>query len=593
MSIVAAIRDTAGGAGTLTVLGNGPRPQVVSWARLHQQARRMATVLARAGVDRGSRVGLLAEPSPDLVAALQAVWLAGAAVTVLPPPGGRAGLARLRPILADAEPRLVVAPDRAGEAAATLAPARVLPLTELARRAHSAEPAAVRRPEPGELALLQYTSGSTRFPRGIPVTHRHLAANLTALHRAFRPVTAHPQPMLSWLPLYHDLGLVGFLAFPMSRSWPLVLQSPTAFALRPASWLAALSRHRSAVTAAPDVAYRIVTPLLEAGLDVDLSAVRLMLSGGEPVSATIMTRFLAAATRHGLDPGAVVPAYGLAEATLAVACGRPGAGLVTDPVDPDRLAQAGRAVPAPPGGPVRRLVRLGRPVAGTRVRVVEPRTGTPTGEREVGEVEVQGAAVVGHYWGEPAPPAGSWLRTGDLGYLTGGELVLCGRSKEVLFAAGRNLYPPDIEAAAGQVSGVRPGGAVAFGVPGEPDDRLVVAVEARPAEHAAVRRAVTVAVTAETGLRPAEVIALRPGRLPRTTSGKLRRAEARLRYLRGELAHPTPQKGHPDDLADHRTGAIRTAEATGAAGAAGTPGGAGAAGGADARLVPTGARGAA
>lgn len=561
MSIVAAITDRAGGPGTLTVPGDGSRPQLLSWARLHRQARRMATVLASTGTGPGTRVGLLGEPSTELVAALQAVWLAGASVTVLPPPPRRAGPAALRPVLADAGIALVVAADPGG-AAGALAPARVLPLAELAGRARSAAALPVRYPAPDELAVLQYTSGSTRSPRGVPVTHGQLAAQLAALRQALHPELQQPRPMLSWLPLYHDLGLVGFLAFPMSAGHPLVLQSPAGFALRPASWLVGLSRHRIVVTGAPDFAYRLVTPLLEAGLEIDLSAVRLMLSGGEPISTAGMARFLAAAARYGLDPGAVVPAYGLAEATLAVTCAAPGTGLTTDPVDPDRLERDGRAVPARAGGPVRTLARLGRPVPGTRLRIVDRATRAPVPERTVGEVEVQGPSVTGRYWPAPPAPPGSWLRTGDLGYLAERDLVLCGRAKDVLFAAGRNLYPTDLEAAAGQVPGVRPGGAVAFGVPGEHGDRLVVAVEARPADQSAIGRAVTLAVTGEAGIRPAEVIALPPGRLPRTTSGKLRRAEARRRYLAGELTPPSVPKGTRDDHSHrHHSGPVGAAPA--------------------------------
>jgi fatty-acyl-CoA synthase len=543
MTIVDAILDAASGPGTLTVLGNGPGTEEVGWVRLHHRARGMAAVLAAAGIGRGSRVGLLGQPGADLVTALQAVWLSGASVTVLPPPGRRAGLRQLRPIVADAGLHLlIVDADRAGGNASEV-PAPILTLAGLAQRAEYATPAPVRRPDPADLAVLQYTSGSTRSPRGVPVTHRHLAAQLAAIRAAVRHDPAHPHRVLSWLPLHHDMGLVGFLAYPMSAGCPLVLQSPAGFAMRPVSWLEALARYRSTMTGGPDFAYRLLIPLLEAGLEIDLSAVRCLVSGGEPIDVAAMTRFAAAAARHGLDPDAMMPAYGLAEATLAVTCSPAGAGLATDLVDPTRLERDGRAVPGGPGGPARRLARLGRPVRGTRLRIVDPRTGTPAGERTVGEVEVQGASVVGHYWGEPPPAAGAWLRTGDLGYLADGELVVCGRSKDVLFAAGRNLYPPDVEVTAGQVPGVRPGGAVAFGVPGERGDRLVVVVEARTSDRPEVCRAVTVAVTDEVGMRPAQVVAVPPGRLPRTTSGKLRRAEARRRYECGEFAGaPAPAR---------------------------------------------------
>ncbi|GIJ57312.1 AMP-binding protein [Virgisporangium aurantiacum] len=560
MTIVDDILDRAGGAGTLTVAGADP----VGWARLHDSARRMATVLAAAGVGRGSRVGLLGEPSTHLVAALQSVWLAGASVTVLPPPSarpsGRAAADRLGPVVADAGLDPVIVDDRLTAVGAdAVRPAGLIPLSQLVARARDAVPAVVRRPEPADLAVLQYTSGSTRFPRGVPVRHAHLAAQLVAIRDMIGHDPRNPHRMLSWLPLHHDMGLIGFLCYPMASGCSLVLLPPARFVMRPATWLTEVSRHRSTVTGGPNSAYRLVAPLLAAGLDVDLRSVRLMISGGEPVDPTTTARFTAAAAQYGLDPAAVRPAYGLAEATLTVTCAPAGRGPETDVVDADRLEREGRAVPPRPDGRPRTLTRLGRPVRGVRVRIVDPAGGAPVDERVVGEVEVAGASVVGHYRGEPAPPAGSWLRTGDLGYLAEGDLVLCGRRKDVLFAAGRNLYPPDIEAAVDGVPGVRPGGAVAFGVPGEHGDDLVVAVEARvragTADRAEVIRAVTVAVTGETGMRPARVLVLPPGGLPRTTSGKLRRAEARRRYLDAE---PTVQKGHRDDP-DHpeaRTGAI-------------------------------------
>jgi fatty-acyl-CoA synthase len=539
VTIVDDILASGGGPGTLTVPGSrtgaADADAVTGWARLHQRALRTASALAEAGIGAGSRVGLLGDPGIDLVTALQAVWLAGAAITVLPRPARRATAHALAPVVADAGLDLVImAPDLVP--AATALPVRLAPLPELTGRAAAAPPLAVRPPDPADLAVLQYTSGSTRVPRGVPVTHAHLAANLAALREVFQHGLRHPHPIVSWLPLYHDMGLVGFLGFAMSAGYPLVLQSPAGFALRPASWLEAVSRFRAVATGAPDSAYRLVTPLLEAGADLDLRAVRFMLTGGEPVSPATMTRFVAAASRYGLDPASIVPAYGLAESTLTVTCSPPGTGLATDSVDQDSLERAGRAIPARAGGRVRTLTRLGRPVRGTRLRIVDPGTGAPVREREVGEVQIRGASVVGHYWGEPPPPAGSWLRTGDLGYLAGGDLVVCGRAKDVLFAAGRNLYPQDIESVAGQVPGVRPGGVVAFGLVNEDGDRLVVVVESRERDRPELCRAVAVAVTAEIGMRPAHVIALPPGRLPRTTSGKLRRAEVRRRYRAGELA---------------------------------------------------------
>jgi fatty-acyl-CoA synthase len=276
-----------------------------------------------------------------------------------------------------------------------------------------------------------------------------------------------------------------------------------------------MSRYRVTASGAPNFAYALVTRLLAAGMDISLDSVRFLLSGGEPVDATTMAGFAAAAAAYGLDPGAIVPAYGLAESTLAVTFPPRGAGVRVHRIDPGH----------------RPFVKVGRPVPGTEIRIADA--------APVGRIEVRGPSVVGHYWGEPAPPAGSWLDTGDLGYLADGELVVCGRVKDVLFAAGRNIFPQDVAAAAADVPGVRTGGVAAFGIPGRDGDRLVVAVEAPGASGEAVRRAVAQAVLGEVGLAPHAVVTLPAGRLPRTSSGKLRRAEARRLYQCGDL---TPER---------------------------------------------------
>jgi len=531
-SVVEDIVRTAPDGGELAVEDARGAVTRVSWARLHARARRMATVLATAGVTPGSRVGLLADTGVELVTALQAVWLSGAAVTLLPPPArAETGHAeRLCGIIADAGLVLVVV----DESMAGLAPAlgratRVLALTELVGLAAHAPPAPIVVPAPDDLAVLQYTSGSTRSPRGVPVRHDQLAANLAAITEALDHGRQQPLRMLSWLPLHHDMGLVGFCVLPMSLGCPLTLQSPLGFLRRPASWLRAVARERATVTGAPNFAYGLATRFLT-GERLDLRSVRTMISGGEPVDPALMARFVAAAAPSGLDPAAVSPAYGLAEATLAVSFAHLAGigGVRVDAVDPVALETAGRAVPREGGRP---LVRLGRPVAGTRIRVTDGRTGEPVPDRVVGRVEVAGPSVVRHYWNEP-PTASPWLTTGDLGYLVDGELVVCGREKDVLFAAGRNIYPQDVEAAVASVATVRQGCVAAFGV----DERLVVAVESTSdGEVEAVRHAVAAAVLAEVGLTPAAVAVLPPGHLPKTSSGKLRRADTRARYLAGTL----------------------------------------------------------
>jgi fatty-acyl-CoA synthase len=540
-TLVDSILDQAGGPGSLTLLGaGGDATGRLSWGDLHERARRMSTRLARRGLGPGCRVGLLGETSLDLVAALQAVWITGGAVTLLPPvgPDGRRNHENwLRAVVADAGLDLVIV-DSAADLGRPL-----LTLAELTAGATAAEPAVPSRPDPDDLALLQYTSGSTRSPRGVPVTHRHLAANVHAMKAALDHDRSHPSRMLSWLPLYHDMGLVGFLCLPMQCGCDLILQSPAAFARHPAGWPRAMSRHRVTMSGAPNFAYALLARLLAAGgePDLDLRSVRCLISGGEPIDAEAMARLAEAGRAYGLDPAALTPAYGLAEATLAATISRVGAGVRVDRVDVEALETGGRAVPPAPGRPTRDLVRVGPPLPGTTVRVVDRRTGEPVGDRVVGEVELRGPAVVGRYWPDPPAPPGSWLRTGDLGYLAGAELVVCGRAKDVLFAAGRNVFPQDVEAVAAEVPGVRPGGVAAFGVPGTAGDRLIVVVETRGADPVSVPRAVAAAVLAEAGLAPADVVPVPYGRLPKTTSGKLRRAEARRRYLSGEF-HRVPSE---------------------------------------------------
>ena len=516
-TVVDAIAAQRGGSGSLRVLDAGGVEHTLAWAEVHRKACRVAGSLARQGIGPGDRVALLADTGVDLVVALQGVWLAGAAVTVLPLPtrqSADAYLGHLCRIVADARPSLVLA---GAPGLATTLGAPVEDLAEFVARDTDGTPST---PDSTALAVLQYTSGSTRQPRGVPVTHGQLAANLAAIRSATRLDVARDR-LLSWLPLSHDLGLVGFLALPMAHGCDLILQSPAAFAARPMSWFEAVTAYRATVTAGPNFAWGLMARLL-AGADVDLGSLRMAITAAEPVVPADMRRL-----RQVLDPSVITCAYGLAEATLAVTLST---GLATDTVDPAALETRGEAVQARGG---RELARLGRPLDGVRLRIVDRDTGDELPERRVGRIEVAGPSVTLGYWGE-RNRASEWLSTGDLGYLAGGELVVCGRESDLLFAAGRNVFPQDVEAAACAVPHVRAGNAVAFGVPG-----LVVAVESRlwadREAVTAVRAGVTAAVVAEVGLTPRSVAVLPPGALPKTTSGKVRRAETRRRYLTHEL----------------------------------------------------------
>lgn len=554
-TIVDAIVGHRGGPGTLTVLEADGSARTVGWAAVHDQARRVATRLRRHGVGQGSRVGLLADTGIDLVTTLQAAWLTGSAITMLPlprrgepAPASPAGpgdgyLRRIRGMTDDAGLDLVVI----GHPAQHLrrfftAWVPTVALSSLTENARTTEPATPVAPNPSDLAILQYTSGSTREPRGVPVTHGRLAANLASIAAATQHARVHGCAF-SWLPLFHDMGLIGCLALPMSCGCALVLQSPAAFTRHPISWLEAITRYRATVTVAPNFAWSLMERLLRdraAGEPaIELGSLRLALTGGEPVDPRAMRRFLAAAARHGLDPDVFTCAYGLAEATLAVTVSTPGRGLRLDVVEPDALERHGTARAMAGGRPGRALARLGRPVPDTRIRIMDRLGGHEVGERLVGHIEVNGPGVCDSHGGRPPAAPDGWLRTGDLGYVTDGELVVCGREKDLLFAAGRNVFPQDVEIAAGGVPGVYAGNVAAFGIPGNGGDRLAVAVESRAwADEAAVtaiRQAVATVVADEVGLTPRVVVVLAPGRLLKTSSGKLRRADTRLQYLAGGL----------------------------------------------------------
>jgi acyl-CoA synthetase (AMP-forming)/AMP-acid ligase II len=408
----------------------------------------------------------------------------------------------------------------------------------LAHRAAAEIPCAAR---PEDLGLVQFSSGSTVDPKPVALSHAALAAQADLLVAATAP---GPQDALvSWLPLYHDMGLIGALLGTMSYPGPLVLIPPEHFLARPALWPRAVARHRGTVSAAPSFAYAYVADRVrdEDLAGVDLSSWRLALDGAEPVSAEAMRRFAARLAPHGFSPGALVPVYGLAEAALAVTFARPGQPLEGRRIDAVRLAAEGVAAPGD-----REVVSVGGPVPGVEVAVRTP-GGAESGEGRLGRIFVRGPSVMEGYLGDPAATAaalrGGWLDTGDLGFVLGGELFVHGRAKDVVVVRGANRAPEEFESALAGVAGLRPGCAVAAGfVPegGEGEALLLLAERARGAADAdaTLEHAVRRAVLDRTGVAPHQVVLLEPGTLPRTSSGKLRRREALRRWLAGRLAPP-------------------------------------------------------
>jgi fatty-acyl-CoA synthase len=517
-------------------------PIRLSWAELHEEATRVAVALAAHGVGVGDHVALLGPTSRKLVTTIRAVWLAGGCVVVLPLPmrmsSVEAFVAQTRKRVLDADIALLVIDDQLAPFVDEQPgdPARI---SFDALVADGAGGWAAPPDDPERLAILQYTSGSTSDPKGVMLPERTLLANLDALTTAGRLDQEGPDVFVSWLPLYHDMGLVGILSTAMAFGNELVLASPQDFMASPSRWVQWLSDHGGTLTAAPNFAYVLAARAMERLDGLDLSRVRLAINGAEPVDTAAVERFVAAGARHGLRPGCVFPAFGMAEVGIAATFGRPLTGLVTDTVDQRVLETERYAAPvdATVDG-ARAFARLGRPVPGLELRIVDTETGAPMGDREVGELQLRGTSVTTGYYHRDDVDAerfiDGWLRTGDLAYTVDGELVVCGRIEDLIIVAGRNVFPEDIEIAVAQVDDVRAGNVIAFACDTGHRPGLVVVAETRSGDADELRLQVARAVKDAVGLAAREIVFVPAGTLPKTSSGKLQRSLCRSRYLADE-----------------------------------------------------------
>ena len=532
----------AAGSGKGIVTGEPRAARRTEWAQVHDVARRGAGVLAERGLRPGGAVAILSGLPVDVAPAAQAVWLAGGSVTMLHQPTARTDLARYAAetlaVLGVIGARVVIVGDPFTEVAGMLAGSGFTAVTvdELRAREQRAEPVDVAE---DATALLQLTSGSTATPKAVRITHRNLWADIESMCRA-ADLDAERDVMVSWLPLFHDMGMVGFLTLPMCRGIELVKLTPADFLALPLLWPELISKYRGTVTAAPNFAYALTARVLPRGTGLNLASLRFALNGAEPVDVAAVRSFLAAGAPFGLPETAVVPAYGMAEATLAISFHPWGTPLRVDTVDAVALEERRRAVPVDPdaaGGDesaVRRFPLLGPPLPGIEVAVLGE-DGTRCGEREVGVLALRGEPITEQYLTVDGPvstrDADGWLDTGDLGYLTDGAVVVCGRVKDVIIMGGRNIYPTDIERAAQVVAGVRAGNAAAVRLDaGARRETFAVVVESRSAgdeaEAARIADGVRSAVTSALGVRPSAVTVVPAGALPKTPSGKIRRAAA-------------------------------------------------------------------
>ena len=538
--------------GGLRFLARDETSTWVGWGEVRERALAVAGGLQALGVAPGERVALVFPTGPEFFSAFFGTLAAGAVPVPLYPPVRLGRLEeyveRTARMLEVAGARLVLA-DRRIKAVLGEVVARARP--RLGCRTLAALPE--ERPDSpqiteSDLALVQFSSGTTVEPKAVALSHRAVLAQVRSLGSFLGGTSEARDSGASWLPLYHDMGLIGCVFPALHLDTSLTLVRPEHFVARPALWLRAVSRYRATVSPAPNFGYALCTTRIrDAEMEgVDLSSWRLALNGAEPVAPPVLRAFAERFARWGFRPEALTPVYGLSEAALAVTFSALDRPYASRRLERDALAREGRAVDDPEG---LELVSVGRPVPGFRLRVRD-KTGRDLPERRVGRLWIAGESLMDGYLDDPAATAAvlrdGWLDTGDLGFLADGELYLTGRAKDVILLRGRNYAPEPIEHALEGVPGARTGCAVAVSwLPeGAPGEVLGILVERRRGatadELAALPEACRAAVLRATGLAAEEVVVLPPGTLPRTSSGKLRRGEALRLHLAGELAAPAP-----------------------------------------------------
>ena len=536
--------------GGLRILDRKEHSQWLPWSEIHDRARSAAGRILASGVDPGERVALVYPTCAGFFDAFFGTLLAGAVPVPLYPPIRlgrldeyhertaamlRAAGARL--VLAEKGVRRLLGP--AIEAAQT--PLGCRTLDELP----PAEPISLPVRE-NDLALVQFSSGTTVEPKPVALSHRAVVAQTVRLNGFWPDGNGVVHSGVSWLPLYHDMGLIGCVFPALERGADLTLIPPELFVARPAAWLRAISRYRATVSPAPNFAYGLcVDRVRDDELEgVDLSSWRVALNGAEPVAAEVLRRFQRRFAAWGFRPEALTPVYGLSETSLAVTFSPLDRPFLSRRFDRDALAGRLEAVDDPTGV---EIVSVGRPLPDFALRVVD-REHRELPERRIGRVLVRGPSLMEGYLGQRRATARAmrdgWLDTGDLGFVADGDLYLTGRAKDVLILRGRNHSPVEVEHAVDTVDGVRAGCAAAVSFMPENAERelLLVMVEARrsvpESEYLQIAEKVSRAVLAATGLEPDSVDIVEPGALPRTSSGKIRRQEALQRWQAGGLTPP-------------------------------------------------------
>lgn len=518
-----------------------------TWAEMHLESRKRALHLREHGVKKGDRVALVIPDPDEFVLGFLGTMYAGAVPVPMYPQltfknveGYHDTVAH---ITSAAGAKLLVTTATTHQFVEPVK-ARVDSLREIidVTDLHPEISGDLGEPvEPGDLAFLQFTSGSTSRPKGVAVTHGNLAANSAAFMLDGLKKDSSIDVGVSWLPLFHDMGLIGFVIGPIFTEIPVVFLPTASFVRNPRIWLDTIHKHRGSITFAPNFAYALVNKRIKEKdvAQLDLSCMRITGCGAEPIQAKTLREFAVKLAPAKFDPRSFVPCYGMAEATLAISfVPLQRWPLVTDSPT-QKSMQEHKPQPATNGEETQELVGCGRAFPDHEIKIVDPDTGATLGERQVGEIVTRGPSICPGYFNEPEMTAqtyrNGWLHSGDLGYFANGELYVCGRIKDIIIIRGRNFYPQDIEWIVSELPGIRRGNVVAFGVDHDGEEQLVVVAEGTMSEAEKLSVEIASAVAAQMALTVHKVEIVPQGSLPRTSSGKPQRRKTKQMFLDGAL----------------------------------------------------------
>ncbi len=529
--------------------GDDEQAEVITYRALWNGAYRVCAGIRARGVGPGEAVALMFPTGKEFLYSFFGVLMAGAVATPIYPPFRLAQieehLKRQTGILENSQAVLLISAPEAKQVGVYLK-ARLPKLLDVVTfdELNITREAGIIQRRAGDTAFMQYTSGSTGNPKGVVLSHANLLANIRYMGKTLK-VTAD-DVFVSWLPLYHDMGLIGAWLGSLYHGFPLVLMPPLSFIARPYRWLQALSRHRGTLSAGPNFAFEISTrKIRDDEIDgVDLSRVRVLCNGAEPIHHRTLENFIQRFAAYGLNPGAVCPVYGLAESSVGLAFPPLGRGPKIDVVDAEQFYRKRLAIPAEgAAGNVLHIVACGYPLADHEVRIVDDK-GRELAERQVGRLQFRGPSATSGYFRNPEANAAlfeqGWLNSGDFAYIAEGEIYITGRAKDMIIRAGRNIYPYELEQAIGELDGIHKGNVAVFSSTDRTQgtEKLVVLAESRvrdPARREQLKQQIQ-QITTDIAQLPADDIVLAPLRtILKTSSGKIRRLDCKRLYEQGRI----------------------------------------------------------